>query len=83
MMSKFATPAAFFVGLAVGAGAAWYCAKEKYAHIAEQEIASVKAGRDAGNETGRRESSGETQHRRLCPAGAGGRIHRLLPHHQD
>ena len=42
MMSKFAAPAAFFVGLAVGAGTAWYCAKEKYAHIAEQEIASVK-----------------------------------------
>lgn len=42
MMSKFATPAAFFVGLAVGAGAAWYYAKEKYARIAEQEIASVK-----------------------------------------
>lgn len=41
-MSKFATPAAFFVGLAVGAGAAWYYAKEKYACIAEQEIASVK-----------------------------------------
>lgn len=43
MMSKFAAPAAFFVGLAVGAGTAWYCAKEKYAHISEQEIASVKA----------------------------------------
>ena len=42
MMSKFATFVAFFAGLAVGAGTAWYCAKEKYAHIAEQEIASVK-----------------------------------------
>lgn len=42
MMSKIVTPAAFFIGLAVGAGAAWYYAKEKYARIAEQEIASVK-----------------------------------------
>ena len=42
MMSKFATPVAFFAGLAVGGATAWYCAKEKYAHIAEQEIASVK-----------------------------------------
>ena len=42
MMSKFATSVAFFAGLAVGGATAWYCAKEKYAHIAEQEIASVK-----------------------------------------
>ena len=30
MMSKFATPVAFFAGLAVGGATAWYCAKEKY-----------------------------------------------------
>lgn len=42
MMSKFTAPAAFFAGLAIGGAAAWYCAKEKYARIAEQEIASVK-----------------------------------------
>lgn len=42
MIGKFATPVAFFAGLAIGGAAAWCCAKEKYARIAEQEIASVK-----------------------------------------
>ena len=42
MMSKLAAPVAFFAGLAIGGAAVWCCAKEKYARITEQEIASVK-----------------------------------------
>lgn len=42
MKSKFITPIAFLAGLAVGGAAAWRFAKEKYARIAEEEIASVK-----------------------------------------
>lgn len=42
-MNKTINTLAFLVGAAVGAAAAWYYAQEKYARIAEEEIASVKA----------------------------------------
>lgn len=42
-MSKVSTSIAFVVGAAIGASGAWYYLKDKYAKIAEEEIASVKA----------------------------------------
>ena len=41
-MSKGATGLAFVAGAAIGAAGTWYYLKDKYAKIAEEEIASVK-----------------------------------------
>lgn len=41
-MSKFSGCIAFAAGAAVGAAGAWYYLKDKYARIADEEIASVK-----------------------------------------
>lgn len=41
-MSKFGTAIAFFAGAVIGGATAWYIAKERYAQLAEEEIASVK-----------------------------------------
>lgn len=42
-MSKASTGFAFVAGLTIGAAGAWYYLKDKYAKLAEEEIASVKA----------------------------------------
>lgn len=42
MNSKMTTLLGFLTGIILGGAAAWYYSKEKYAFIAEQEIASVK-----------------------------------------
>lgn len=42
MNSKITTILGFLTGIILGGTAAWYYSKEKYAFIAEQEIASVK-----------------------------------------
>ena len=42
-MSKVSTGFAFVAGLTIGAAGAWYYLKDKYAKLAEEEIASVKA----------------------------------------
>ena len=42
-MSKTSTGFAFVAGLTIGAAGAWYYLKDKYAKLAEEEIASVKA----------------------------------------
>ena len=42
-MSKASTGFAFAAGLTIGAAGAWYYLKDKYAKLAEEEIASVKA----------------------------------------
>lgn len=42
-MSKTSTGLAFVAGLTIGAAGAWYYLKDKYAKLAEEEIASVKA----------------------------------------
>lgn len=43
MMSKAGAGFIFIGGVAIGAAGAWYYTKDKYARIAEEEIASVKA----------------------------------------
>lgn len=42
-MSKASTGFAFVAGLTIGAAGAWYYLEDKYAKLAEEEIASVKA----------------------------------------
>ena len=41
-MSKASTGFAFVAGLTIGAAGAWYYLKDKYAKLAEEEIASSK-----------------------------------------
>ena len=41
-MSKIAVTMAFSIGVAMGSVCTWYLIKDKYAHIAEEEIESVK-----------------------------------------
>lgn len=49
-MSKAATGFAFIAGFAIGGAGVWYYTKDKYARIAEEEIASVKAAYAAKQE---------------------------------
>lgn len=49
-MSKAGAGFIFIAGVAIGAAGAWYYTKDKYARIAEEEIASVKAAYAAKQE---------------------------------
>lgn len=49
-MSKAGTGLIFIAGVVIGAAGAWYYAKDRYARIAEEEIASVKAAYAAKQE---------------------------------